>query len=140
MFGSGQFRPLVVTRSLNGSATWTCYRPKDAPNQAEPHQIDGRFDMTWLLAAIPIWVVNIVAGHPWLLAAISICVVNVVAGRAHSRHLDRREAKAKADPAVVYLNVSPITVEQLDASFDCTKKERITSSQPERRRLTSVPL
>jgi hypothetical protein len=63
-----------------------------------------------------------------------------VAGRAHSRHLDRREAKAKADPAVVYLNVSPITVEQLDAGFDCTKKERITSSQPERRRLTSVPL
>jgi hypothetical protein len=48
MFGSGQFRPLVVTRSLNGSATWTCYRPKDAPNRA--HRIDGRFDMTWLLA------------------------------------------------------------------------------------------
>jgi sensor domain CHASE-containing protein len=64
----------------------------------------------------------------WLLAAISICAVNVVAGRAYSRHLDRLEAKAKADPAQVYLNVSPLTVEQLKAGFDCAKQERTTSS------------
>jgi hypothetical protein len=60
-----------------------------------------RFDMTWLLAAI------------------TICVVNVVAGRAYSRYLDRLEAKAKADPVLIYLNVSPLTVEQLEAGFDC---------------------
>jgi hypothetical protein len=28
----------------------------------------------------------------------------------------------------VYLNVSPLTVEQLKAGFDCAKQERTTSS------------
>jgi hypothetical protein len=41
----------------------------------------------------------------WLLVAISICAVNVVAGRAHSRYLDRLEARP--DPMLHFLDVSP---------------------------------
>lgn len=66
----------------------------------------------------------------WLLAAISICVVNVVAGRAYSRHLDRLEAKA--DPVQQYLNGSPLTVEQLEAGLDSAHQERTTSARRSR--------
>jgi hypothetical protein len=59
----------------------------------------------------------------WLLTAISICLVNVVAGRAYSRHLDELEARAH-DPVKQYLNGLPLTSNQLEAanSFDSEKQ------------------
>lgn len=46
----------------------------------------------------------------WLLAVLLICAINVVAGRAHSRYLDRLEARS--DPVQLFLSGSPDSVDQ----------------------------
>jgi hypothetical protein len=43
----------------------------------------------------------------WLLIAISICAIAILAGRAHSRYLDRLEAKFGAVVRVQLLSLSP---------------------------------
>jgi hypothetical protein len=43
----------------------------------------------------------------WLLIAISICAIVILAGRAHSRYLDRLEAKFGAVVQIQLLSLSP---------------------------------
>lgn len=63
----------------------------------------------------------------WLLTAISICLVNVVAGRAYSRHLDRLEARAH-DPVKQYLDGSPLTSNQLEAAKSLDSEKQASGS------------
>jgi hypothetical protein len=63
----------------------------------------------------------------WLLLAISICAVNVLAGRAYSRSLDRKSS----DPIRQFLNGLPLSVEQVEANDHSTRKLR-SSGRPRR--------
>lgn len=63
----------------------------------------------------------------WLLTAISIFFINVVAGRAYSRHLDRLEARAD-NPAQQYLSGSPLTTKQLEAADDFDREKQASGS------------
>jgi hypothetical protein len=47
----------------------------------------------------------------WLLVFLLICAINVVAGRAHSRYLDRLEARP--DSIQLFLGGSPDCVDQI---------------------------
>jgi hypothetical protein len=47
----------------------------------------------------------------WLLVFLLICAINVVAGRAHSRYLDRLEARS--DSIQLFLGGSPDCVDQI---------------------------
>jgi hypothetical protein len=47
----------------------------------------------------------------WLLVFVLICAINVVAGRAHSRYLDRLEARS--DSIQLFLGGSPDCVDQI---------------------------
>jgi hypothetical protein len=47
----------------------------------------------------------------WLLIFVLICAINVVAGRAHSRYLDRLEARS--DSIQLFLGGSPDCVDQI---------------------------
>jgi hypothetical protein len=51
----------------------------------------------------------------WLLLAISICAVVILAGRAHSRYLDRLEAKSGVVVQIQLLGVSPDVVKQIES-------------------------
>jgi hypothetical protein len=61
----------------------------------------------------------------WLLVAISIFAINVLAGRAYSRSLDRLEARS--NPMHQFLNGLPLTAEQVEAANYLTERKRIAT-------------
>ena len=66
----------------------------------------------------------------WLLVFLLICAINVVAGRAHSRYLDRLEARP--DSIQLFLGGSPDCVDQIKPvdHFAAEKDRNSTSLAP----------
>ena len=58
----------------------------------------------------------------WLLIAVSICAVIFVAGRAHSRYLDRLEARRKVVMTIQLFDVSPDIVKETEFTADVTSE------------------
>jgi hypothetical protein len=56
----------------------------------------------------------------WLLIAVSIYAVIFVAGRAHSRYLDRLEARRKVVMTIQLFDVSPDIVKETEFTADVT--------------------
>ena len=56
----------------------------------------------------------------WLLIAVSIYAVIFVAGRAHSRYLDRLEARRKMVMTIQLFDVSPDIVKETEFTADVT--------------------
>lgn len=58
----------------------------------------------------------------WLLIAASIYAIIFVAGRAHSRYLDRLEARPRAVMTLQLFNVSPDIVKETEFTVDLTSE------------------
>ena len=58
----------------------------------------------------------------WLLIAASIYAIIFVAGRAHSRYLDRLEARRRVVMTVQLFNVSPDLVKETEFTVDLTSE------------------
>jgi hypothetical protein len=58
----------------------------------------------------------------WLLIAVSIYAVIFVAGRAHSRYLDRLEARRKVVMTIQLFDVSPDIVKETEFTADVTSE------------------
>jgi hypothetical protein len=58
----------------------------------------------------------------WLLIAVSIYAIIFVAGRAHSRYLDRLEARRRVVMTVQLFNVSPDLVKETEFTVDLTSE------------------
>jgi hypothetical protein len=58
----------------------------------------------------------------WLLIAASIYAIIFVAGRAHSRYLDRLEARPRVVMTVQLFNVSPDLVKETEFTVDLTSE------------------
>jgi hypothetical protein len=58
----------------------------------------------------------------WLLIAASIYTIIFVAGRAHSRYLDRLEARPRVVMTVQLFNVSPDLVKETEFTVDLTSE------------------
>ena len=71
----------------------------------------------------------------WLLVFLLICAINVVAGRAHSRYLDRLEARS--DSIQLFLGGFPDCVDQIKPvdHLAAEKDRNSTSLAPGRDRL-----
>jgi hypothetical protein len=52
----------------------------------------------------------------WLLIGISICAIVIIAGRAHSRYLDRLEARLGAVVQIQLLSMPPDVVKQIESA------------------------
>ena len=88
----------ATSKLLSSYASQTWPRHKVAPNRVEPKMRDR--------GSTKIGVYMI-----WLLVFVLICAINVVAGRAHSRYLDRLEARS--DSIQLFLGGSPDCVDQI---------------------------
>jgi len=63
----------------------------------------------------------------WLLIFVLICAINVVAGRAHSRYLDRLEARS--DSIQLFLGGSPDCEDRIKpVDHLAAEKDRISTS------------
>jgi len=58
----------------------------------------------------------------WLLLAAAFCAIIVVAGRAHSRFLDRLEARQRAVMTIILFNVSPDILKETEFTVDLTSE------------------
>jgi hypothetical protein len=58
----------------------------------------------------------------WLLIAAAICAIMFVAGRAHSRYLDRLEARRKVVVTIQLFNVSPEIIKESKFTADLTSE------------------
>jgi uncharacterized RmlC-like cupin family protein len=52
----------------------------------------------------------------WLLIGVVICAIVIIAGRAHSRYLDRLEAKWDVVVQIQLLSVPPDSVNQIESA------------------------